>query len=68
MIPVDVVSSKEAWSEYTLSDGTVIRTKAALLEAKRAVGQYSQDGNPIYVFNFAGLNQVVAPDNLRKKG
>jgi hypothetical protein len=68
MVPVDVVSSKEAWSEFTLSDGSVVRTKAALLEVKRAVGQYSADGNPIYVFQFAGLNQLIVPDDLKKKG
>jgi len=67
MEPIDVVSSKEAWSEFTLSDDTVIRTKAALLEVKRAVGQYSADGNPLYVFQFAGLTQVNAPEKLRKK-
>jgi hypothetical protein len=67
LVPVDVVSSKEAWSEFTLSDGSVIRTKSALLEVKRAEGQYSPDGNPIYVLQFAGLNQVNAPDSLRKK-
>jgi len=67
MVPVDIVSSKEGWSEFTLSDGTVLRTKAALLDVKAAVGQYSQDGNPIYVMNFAVLNQVNAPDKLRKK-
>lgn len=66
LTPVDVVSSKEAWSEFTLGDGTVIRTKAALLSAQRTEG-FTADGNPIYVLQFAGLNQVTAPENLRKK-
>jgi hypothetical protein len=29
--PVDVVSSTEAWSEYSLEDGTVIRVKSLQL-------------------------------------
>jgi hypothetical protein len=66
LVPVDVVSSKEAWSEFTLSDGTVIRTKALLMAVQKAEGQYSADGNPIYVIQFAGMNQVNAPDHLKK--
>lgn len=66
MEPRDVVGSKDGWSEYTLADGSVIRLKAALLDVKRAVNQYSADGNPIYVFQFAVVNQVSAPDSLKK--
>jgi hypothetical protein len=64
----DVVASKDGWSEYTLDDGTVLRLKAALLDAKRAVNQYGPDGNPLYVFQFTVINQLIAPKNLRKKG
>jgi hypothetical protein len=64
----DVVASKDGWSEFTLSDGSVIRLKASLLDAKRAVGQYGSDGNPLYILQFALVNQLIAPPNLRKKG
>jgi hypothetical protein len=64
---VDVVSSKEGWSEFTLSDGSVIRLKSVLLEVKRAVGQYTIEGDPIYVMQSAQVNQVKAPEELRKK-
>jgi hypothetical protein len=63
----DVIASKDGWSEYTLSDGTVLRLKAALLDAKRAVNQYSPDGSPLYVFQFTIINQVIAPKSLYKK-
>jgi len=63
-----VVASKDGWSEYTLDDGSTIRLKALLLDTKRAIGQYSPDGNPLYIFQFAVVNQVIAPENLRKKG
>jgi hypothetical protein len=64
----NVVASKDGWSEYTLDDGSVLRLKAALLDAKRAVGQYSADGNPLYILQFAVVNQLQAPPGLRKKG
>lgn len=64
----DVVASKDGWSEFTLSDGSVLRLKASLLDAKRAVDQYGPDGNPLYLFQFAIINQLIAPPNLRKKG
>jgi hypothetical protein len=68
MEPRDVVASKDGWSEYTLEDGTVLRMKAALLDVKRAVNQYSEDGNPVYVYQCAVVNQVRAPDKLKKQG
>ena len=68
MEPRDVVASKDGWSEYTLDDGTTIRLKAALLDVKRALDQYSQDGNPLYIFQWAIVNQVKAPDKLKKQG
>jgi len=67
MEPRDVVISKDGWSEYTLDDGSVLRTKAAILDVKRAVDQYGPDGNPIYILQFAVINQVQAPDILKKK-
>jgi hypothetical protein len=68
MEPRDVVGSKDGWSEYTLEDGSVIRAKAVILDVKRAVDQYSHDGNPLYILQFAFVNQVQAPDALKKKG
>jgi hypothetical protein len=67
MEPRDVVAAKDGWSEYTLTDGSVIRLKAMLVDAKRAVDQYGDDGNPTYVFQFVVANQVIAPDNLKKQ-
>lgn len=63
----DVVASKDGWSEYTLNDGTIIRLKAALLDTKRAVNQYTPDGNPLYIYQFTVINQVIAPAQLRIK-
>jgi len=68
MEPRDVVGSKDGWSEYTLDDESVIRVKAAVLDVKRAVDQYGPDGNPLYIFQFAVVTQVKAPDKLKKQG
>ena len=50
-----------------MNDGSVIRAKVVLLEVKRAVGQFNADGDPIYVMQMTAVNQVRAPDNLRKE-
>jgi len=65
---VDIVSSKDGWSEYTLEDGTVIRGKAALLDVKKMVGQYNTEGEPVYVLQLTIVNQARVPDKLKKKG
>lgn len=63
----DIVSSKDGWSEYTLSDGSIIRSKAVTIDVKRAIDQYSADGNPLYIVQTAVINSVNAPDELKKK-
>ena len=64
----DIVGIKEGWSEYTLSDKSVIRVKAVVLDVKKAVGQFNSDGNPVYAMQFAVINELTAPENLKKKG
>jgi len=51
VVPMDVVLSNEYWNEYTLSDGSVIRTKDVLIAVHRAVSEKSPDGNPLYLVN-----------------
>jgi hypothetical protein len=65
--PRDIVSTKEGWSEFTLADGSVIRAKAVLLDVKIASGQYSPDGDPIYLMQLAFVNQLKVPESLKKK-
>jgi hypothetical protein len=64
---LDIVSSKDGWSEFTLADGTVIRAKAALLDVKKMTDQYNADGEPIYELQLAMVNQARVPDSLKKK-
>jgi hypothetical protein len=63
---VDIESSKDGWSEFTLADGTVIRAKAVLLDVKKMVGQYNADGEPIYELQITMVNQARVPDKLKK--
>jgi hypothetical protein len=65
--PVDIVSTKEAWSEFTLSDGTVLRAKAVVLDVRKMVDQYNQDGDPIYEMQLTMINQARVPQELKKK-
>jgi hypothetical protein len=64
--PVDIVSTKEAWSEFTLSDGTVLRAKAVVLDVRKMVDQYNQDGDPIYEMQLTMINQARVPQELKK--
>jgi hypothetical protein len=64
---IDIVSSKDGWSEYTLQDETVIRAKAVVLDAKKMIGQFNAQGEPIYVLQLTMINQVKAPAHLKKK-
>lgn len=65
--PRDVVGSKDSYSEYTLDDGCIIRTKAVLLDVKRAVDQFDDQGNPVYIMQLTMITNVRAPENLKKK-
>jgi len=65
--PVDIVSSKEGWSEFALEDGTIIRAKALLLDVKKMIGQFNAEGEPVYAMQLIMANQARVPDNLKKK-
>ncbi len=63
-----VVKSQDGWSEYELDDGTKIRTRVALVDVKRAVGQHNlANGDPIYLIQAASITNIDAPAHLKKK-
>jgi hypothetical protein len=66
--PVDIVSSKDGWSEFTLSDRTVLRAKVVILDVKKMVDQYNQEGEPIYEMQLTMVSQARVPQELKKKG
>jgi hypothetical protein len=64
---VNVSESNERWSEITLEDGTVLRTKQVVLNALRLDGRWDPDGNPLYTLKINPVMAIVsAPDHLRK--
>lgn len=66
-VEVDVEESKEKWSEFTLSDGAVIKIKITLVGAVRVQGQFDPDGNPMYVVKGQPVMVVTsAPESLKK--
>jgi hypothetical protein len=44
---VEILSAKEAWSEYRLADGTILRLKPIMIGISCAETQ-SSDGDPVY--------------------
>lgn len=45
---VEVLSAKEAWSEYRLADGTVLRVKPIMIDVSRVAEAQTADGDPVY--------------------
>ena len=45
---VEVLSAKEAWSEYQLADGTVLRLKPIVIGISRVAEAQTADGDPVY--------------------
>lgn len=64
---VDVTSSSEPWSEYKLSDGTILRIKTVVVEVRRSKNQYNADGDPVYTVKSANLLDTRVPTSLKKK-
>jgi hypothetical protein len=65
---VDVDESSEKWSEYRLSDGTVLRGKMTIIGATRIEGQFDPQGNPMYAMNMTPTVVILSsPDNLKQR-
>jgi len=45
---VEVIESKEPWTEYTIENGTKIRIKQALVSIAQIDGKTAPNGDPIY--------------------
>jgi len=59
-------STTEPFAQYTLSDGTTVKVKMIMLDAVR-LDTYSDQGDPMYQFQFQQIIGVVAPDSLKRK-
>jgi hypothetical protein len=45
---VDVLEAREAWSEYRLTDGTVLRVKPVMIAISRVEDGDAMNGEPVY--------------------
>jgi hypothetical protein len=64
---MEVEEAKEQWSEYRLSDGSILRIKQVATEIWKIDDLYDQEGNPQYVVKSAGILNVIAPEKLKKR-
>jgi hypothetical protein len=63
---VDFKPLREDWSDYSLSDGTVLRVKVVISKVTRLQNpdgnfSVSPTGEPIYFFQSQNVVQVVTP-------
>lgn len=65
---VDFKPTSEPWGEYDLQDGTKLRMKLVVSEIVRLNGQYTPDGDPVYLVRASNVVTTQAPDALRKPG
>ena len=67
---IDVVESKEPWSEYKLADGGVVRVRQILVEVWRDRIQKDADGNSVYHFSLAPVINLTHAKRTagRRKG
>jgi hypothetical protein len=63
---IEVRQSNELWNDYLLSDGTALKMKTIVSEVWRIVGEYDNEGNPIYFVRSTNILNINAPDELRK--
>ncbi|MCL5259463.1 MAG: hypothetical protein M1532_02355 [Nitrospirae bacterium] len=64
---VPIVKSQENFNEYELEDGSVIRFKVVATSVLRLDGQYTPEGDPVYLIKNGQVVTVIsAPDKLRK--
>lgn len=63
---VSIKESREAWSDYTLEDGAVVRVRPIIARALRT-GEFDAEGNPIYQLTISNVVFVEVPDKLKKR-
>jgi hypothetical protein len=70
MVPAEELefeAQKEPWTVYKLEDGTVFKVKQNLVNIYRLIGRFDPTGDPLYIFNVAGIFNADVPAELKKK-
>ena len=65
LIPVQ--QAKEGWSQYLLTDGSIVKIKMVVTDIFRVDGEYDPEGNPVYYVKSTNVLSVNAPEELKKK-
>ena len=66
-LPVEVNQTTEAWNTYLLEDGSVMKLKTVVTNVVKVIGQYDNEGNPVYVVKSGNIVTVTSPEHLRRK-
>ncbi len=64
---VEVTSSVENWSVYTLADGTIVRVKPIIAEFIKVIGKFNEEGEPIYMMKGGMVPSLRVPKRLMRK-
>jgi hypothetical protein len=64
---VDFDIDKENWNSYTLEDGTKVRMRSVVAQIVRLDGEYTKEGDPVYLVNSTNVVTTDVPDHLKKK-
>ena len=65
---IEIVETKERWSEYRLADGTTLRLRPVMIAVFRADGQLTPDGDPVYNMKSTLITDVRRPDSAASPG
>ena len=65
LIPVQ--QAQEGWSQYLLTDGSIVKIKMVVTDIFRVDGEYDPEGNPVYYVKSTNVLSVNAPEELKKK-
>jgi len=58
---------EEPWNVYELADGTTLRIKVVVSEIIRLNGEFTPDGDPVYLVKSSNIVSTEAPDKLRRR-
>lgn len=56
----------EPWGQYRLADGSEVKVKIVLVNAAR-LDEFTEQGDPLYQFQFQHIVTIVVPDSLKRK-
>ena len=66
-VPVEVNQSNEHWNQYLLEDGTMLRLKSVVTHVVRVPGEYTPEGDPLYIVKSGNIVTTTCPENLKRK-